>query len=68
MKPTASLDLKNKKKIFKLLESLVIEGVSVLVVTHDAYFLKGIQGNILHFFNYQVQLKSINDQLIESLY
>ena len=49
--PTSALDAKNAGAVEDILKSLLAEGVSILLVTHDAGQAKRLAGRVMHIEN-----------------
>ena len=67
--PTASLDVSNKVKVFKLLESLHLKDqLSIICATHDLYLLKRIKGKLLNLSAVKPEILDITDTTIDFFY
>jgi iron complex transport system ATP-binding protein len=71
--PTQSLDLKNKKRVFGVIENEFIKkGKTVLCITHDLHYLYNMDGYLLNLSDKKPQLEKITklsiDKAIEVLY
>ncbi len=58
--PTQQLDLRNKRRVFDLLNQQVVEkNKTVLCVTHDLYLLDKYEGDLLNFSKENPELEKI---------
>lgn len=65
--PTSSLDIYNKVKLLKTLSDLHMQrDISIIIVTHDLYLLKEINGSILHIKKDGAKLSQITPEIIDS--
>ena len=67
--PTAHLDVTNKVKLFRLLESLNTQKqISIICVTHDLYLLRKIKGKALNLNTNPSEILDLTDQTIDYFY
>ncbi len=67
--PTSDLDIYNKLNLIKLLQQLHVDkGLSVVLVTHDLYLLKEIEGDLLHIGKEQSIRSKISPETINEFY
>jgi len=63
--PTQHLDLLNKKRLISILNQMVLNGKSVILVTHDLYQLRKVQASFINFSQKIPQMESLSEEVIQ---
>ena len=67
--PTASLDFGNQQKLFKIMNSLVMEGKTIIFTTHNPNHLVNLKCDIYAVKDKNIyKIDSLNDETVKNIY